>query len=324
MNHGSFINQPPTNQQIPIIPPTASMASLNRYYESSPFPTNPGVTMPYGKFNTAFNPAKSIPFNGSQPKSMFNNHDFINRGDLLHNDLYDNVLREEIREYSILIDSKDRNFDVYPNPFCYKVTFNPGPTTRTKVNGKTIIYETSNPVIYERMYNVRYISLEKVILPLYTKIRRKNDDGCEVDITQCLTDYLYIVMVIEEYSDVNCRSTNDVLSSSFVTIYFDEVVNKTHYIGKTRGGIKVFQPDELGEIISFTIKFMNPYGEILSVNHFDKEINSISGCCICEDDEIADDCFRHNLFHPLHPAFQHHLNMSVGVIEPRFNKVIFS
>lgn len=303
---------------------------LNRFYQpiiagSDPAPANLNpVVPPYGNFGTAFNPMSSIPFNGVQPKAMFNNHGFVNRGDLLHNNLYDNVLREEIREYSILIDSKDRNFDVYPNPFHYKVTFNPLPTDR--VNG-VILHETPNPVIHENMCNVRYISLEEVILPLFTKVKytQENDDipVAKLDVSRPLTEYLYTVLQIEEYSNINHRSTNDTLSNSFATIYFDEVVNNTHYMGRTKGGIKVFQPDQLGEINSLTIKFMNPYGEILTVNHFDEEINSISNCT-CDDNIIADDCFQHNACHPLFPPFQHHLHLRIGIIEPRLSKIIFS
>lgn len=307
------LNQPMTKQ-------------LNQFYNQSnatiPAPSNLGqITAPYENFNTAFNPARSIPFNGHQPKAMFNNHGFVNRGDLLHNDLYDNILHEEIREYSILIDSKDRDFSVYPNPFCYKVTFNPLPTT--KINGR-VIHETPNPVIHENLCNVRYIALEEAILPFYTRIKCNKDDS-QLNLSKSLTDYLYIVLDIKEYCNINHRSTNDTLSDSFATIYYDETVNATHYMGRTRGGIKVFQPDQLGIINSFDINFKNPYGEILNVNHFDDAIGSVDACnCDEEIGYIADNCFQHNLYHPLFPAFQHHLHFRVGVVEARLNKQTFS
>jgi len=327
--HPNQLDNPMTRQQ-------------NNFYDRNqshhiPIPQNIGPSLPpFGNLNTAFNPLPSIPFNGSQPKAMFNNHGFVNRGDLLHNDLYSIILNEEIREYSILIDSKDRNIEVYPNPFRYKVTFHPLPTTRAKANGRTIIYETPTPVINQEMCNVRYIVLEDVILPFFTTAKIvKKEIGTEVvlipkiDTTTQLTDYLYIVLSIEEYTDVNCRSTNDVLSDSFATIYYDSATNRTHYAGRSRNGIKIFQPDQLGTITTFKIRFMNPYGEELTINDLDRNVAS-SLQCTCgpnfdpDTTEPDPDCFRHNLFHPLNPVFQHHLHFRVGIVEPRLNKKVFS
>ncbi len=323
----------PLNLQYPMT------QQLNQFYHTDsninlPTPSNNNPVLPdYGNFKNAFNPMPSIPFNGIQPKAMFSNHGFVNRNDLLHNNLYDIILHEEIREYSILIDSKDRNYQVYPNPFKYKVTFNPLPTTREKVNGKTIKFEIPNPVIYEEMTNVRYIVLEDIILPFFNKVRKVNEkiDGrivpaLKVNTTDSLTDFLYIVLGIGEYTDVNCRSTNDVLSDSFATIYFDSRTSNTHYAGYTRNGIKIFDPDELGTIKSFSIKFMDPYGKELDIRHLDKRILSNLECT-CGDDPEAEtnpDCFRHNLSHPLNPIFQHHLHFRVGILKPRLNKRTFS
>lgn len=298
-----------------------------------PGPANNNPVLPsYGNFRNAFDPMPSIPFNGVQPKAMFSNHNFMNRNDLLHNNLYDIVLHEEIREYSILIDSKDRNIQIYPNPFKYKVTFNPLPTTREKIGDKTIKYETPNPVIYEEMINVRYIVLEDIILPFFTKARfvPENINGkvlpvMKVNTAESLTDYLYIVLMIGEYTDVNCRSTNDVLSESFATVYFDNRINNTHYSGYSRDGIKIFDPDDLGLIKSFSIKFMDPYGKELCIENLDKKIFSTIDCT-CDPDlyEIDPECFKHNLAHPLNPIFQHHLHFRVGILKPRLNKVTFS
>src|SRR5205085_6009916 len=150
-------------------------------------------------------------------------------------------------------------------------------------------------------------------------------DGPKVDTLCNLTEYLYIVLSIAEYTDVNCRSTNEVLSESFATIYFDNATSNTHYSGYSRNGIKIFQPDQLGTITSFKIRFMNPYGEELCVDHFDKSLCSTLACtCDLNADMINPQCFRHNLFHPLNPIFQHHLHFRVGIVEPRLNKKVFS
>lgn len=300
-----------------------------------PNPLNIGNTLPnYGNYNTAFAPTPEIKFNGVQPKGMFNNNGFVNRGGLLHNDLYDIILNEEIREYYVLIDSKDRNYQMYPNPFQYNVQFSPLPTSKGKVNGKKVSYEIPNPTINEAFTNVRYIVLENAVLPIYNKVRSVNkeiiDEGAirtvkdwKVNINRPLTENLYVVLTIGEYNDINMRSTNDVLSDSFATIYYDYNINQTHYMGNSSNGIKIFRPDQLGNITNWTISFSDPYGNILGCPHVDKNIKS-SMECICDDDYEDPDCYRHNLFHCMNPIYQHNLCFRVGVVEPRLNKMVFS
>ena len=312
-----------------------------QYYQNGmPFAANVGV-MPtnQGSYNTVFNPNKQAKFSGNQPKAMFSNGGFVNRGGLIDNNLYDILLHEEIREYSVLIDSKDRNYQMYPNPFKYDVKFSPAPRSREKVDGKYTTYEDPNPIINEAFTNVRYVVLEDIILPNFTKIysvpkKKTRENGIvdivkdwKVDKSRPLTEYLYVVLNIAEYNDVNIRSTNDVLSDSFATVYFDEFVSETHYTGTTHNGIKIFQQDQLASITNWKISFSDPYGMPLSCNHVDKKIKS-NFECLCdvngEDENDNPICFRHNLFHPLNPLFQHHLHFRVGVVEPRLSKMTFS
>src|SRR5690606_27830248 len=112
----------------------------------------------------------------------------------------------------------------------------------------------------EAFTNVRYVVLEDIILPFFTKIKGVNkqvireDGGLDVakewklDTSRPLTEYLYIVLTIDQYNDVNIRSTNDVLSDSFATIYYDYATNGTHYMGTSDNGIKIFRQDQLGNI----------------------------------------------------------------------------
>lgn len=308
--------------------------------QNVPNPSNIGQLFPgFGNFNTSFKPLPSIPYNGYDPKSMFKNYNFINQDDLLHNNLQHILLNEEIKEYSVLIDSKDRNYQVYPDPFQYNVIFDPLPTTREVVNGKIVKYEVPNPVVNCKFENVRYVKLEEAILPFYNKIRTvkekcTNDDEiiCRdvVDIYRPITENLYIVLSIggrydrDKYVDNNMFSTNDVLSDSFATIYYDCRVSDTHYRGLTKNGIRIYDQDNLGEITKFDVRFMTPYGVPLIVGHVDKHIRS-NFECTC-DNPTGDEgaiCYRHNLFHPCNPIFQHHLHFKIGVVEPKLNKKTF-
>src|SRR3984885_11337277 len=245
----------------------------------------------FNNFQTAYNSLPTIPFNGVQPKSIFSNNGFINDGNLLHNDLYKNVLNEEIREYSVLIDSKDRNYQVYPDPFKYEVKFNPLHSIKERINEKM-----DGEIVQTWAVN--------------TNIKT--------------TGNLYNVLVIDEFKDItsNCRSTNDVLSDSFAAIYFNTQINDTHYVATTSNGYKVFQQDQLYEIKNMHISFIDPYGSPLRCDRLDPLIKSNMECKC--DDYNNSTCFRHNLRHPLNPIFQHHLHFKVGVVEPRLSKVTFN
>lgn len=286
-----------------------------------------------GNFNTAFNPLPNIPTNGYDPKAQFKNHNFANRNDTLHNNLSNIILNEEIREYSIMIDSKDRNYQIYPDPFSYEVRFKPLPKTREKVNGKYVVYEEPAPVINDNFTNVRYIKLEEAILPFFNRVRTETEENdgeiCKtwkVDVNRKLTDNMYVVLSLgNEYADENYKSTNDVLSESFAIIYYDGIVNSTHYFGDSSNGLKIYPPDQLGKIDKLKISFMDPYGYPIRCTHVDKKIKSNMECTC--DDPTGDEnttCFRHNLFHPLNPIFQHHLHLKVGIVEPHLNKLTFN
>lgn len=309
----------------------------NHIQNNVQYPANVNQMNPnFGGFRSTFQPLTPTPmlFNGYDPKTMFNNHGFVNRNDLLYNNLNNILLSEEIREYSILIDSKDRNYQVYPDPFSYEVRFAPLPRTREKVGNRVVTYEEPSPIINDNLVNVRYIKLEEAILPLFTKVRpckSENEDGeavttWKVDTYKPLTENLYVVLSMgSDYKDNNYKSTNDVLSESFATIYYDYAINSTHYKGYTSNGIKIFQQDQLAKIDKLKINFMDPYGKPLSIKHVKKSILSNQECT-CEDPEGDDNtnCFKHNLFHPLNPIFQHHIHLKVGIVEPRLNKITFN
>ena len=318
----------------PMGPNTCFMPNPNFINQNMANNLNPAL-VGQGNFNTVFNQSPNIQTNGYDPKGLFCNHNFMNRGDLLNNNLKSIILNEEIREYSVMIDSKDRNYQVYPDPFTYEVKFNPLPSSREKINGKIVVHQEPAPTINDNFTNVRYIKLESVILPFYNKIKMVedlDDDGDpigifpKVDTYHPLTDDLYTVLSLGgEYSDPNYRSTNDVLADSFATIYYDSKISNTHFIGYTGNGTKIFPLDQLAKIDKLKISFMDPYGEPLRCRHVDKRIQS-NLICTCDDPEGDDDtdCFKHNIYHPLNPIFQHHLHFKIGVIEPRLNKKIFS
>ena len=84
---------------------------------------------------------------------------------VIHDNLHNEVIKEEIIEYVISVDSADRDFNVYPDPFSYVVKFNP---SVDKIENKrdasgNLIRETikgdPTPHVQREFENVRYIKL---------------------------------------------------------------------------------------------------------------------------------------------------------------------
>lgn len=233
---------------------------------------------------------------------------------------------EVIREYSVLIDSKDRNYQVYTDPFnytvrCHKAIYDEHDGIPS--------FENTHPIIFETFRNVRYIKLETCILPKYHQIYMKKHVNefneierlePQVDIYHSLTHEHYVILSLgNDYADSNHRSTNEVLSESFAVIYYDKDVSPTHYMGKTCNGIKIFPRGYLGTINRLNIQFVNAWGEKIQCPHVDKNIQSNQEChCSSLLGDENTDCYRHNLFHPNNPIFQHHLHFKIGVYEPTF------
>lgn len=234
-------------------------------------------------------------------------------------------IKKTIKEYSVLIDSKDRNYKVYRNPFQYTTTFWYG---NSRIDAPT-------PNVDTKLENVKYIKLDTAILPLYTSIKQVpnpraymyNDKEViwNIDTKTLTTDNNYIVLSIDGYNDTQCCSTNNVFNESFAVLYYDKLISNTHYITRPSNGHKEFkQPTTINRL---NISFMNPYGMPLDCPHFTSDIYPAQqGICVCDNSDPSKTtydydpmCTIHNLHHPWNGIFQHHLHFKVGVEEYQFN-----
>ncbi|AYV81706.1 MAG: hypothetical protein Harvfovirus54_3 [Harvfovirus sp.] len=108
-----------------------------------------------------------------QQTQMINKPNFTNKNNVIHNNLNDNLFVENIVDYHINIDSDDRKLDAYPDPFHYVVTFKSlgRSTYHTKYKGFKVecgeVPETPAPVIMRSFKNVKYATLDHVILSRY-------------------------------------------------------------------------------------------------------------------------------------------------------------
>lgn len=117
----------------------------------------------YNNFNQAFKSNEPI-----IEKTNFNN-----LNNMIHNNMKDIILKQDIIEYNIDIDSITRNQNIYPNPFNYTVSFTTSSLT-LKTKNHFMVFDNS-PNISRTFKNVKYIRINCVNLPKCYDLSNSSD-----------------------------------------------------------------------------------------------------------------------------------------------------
>lgn len=226
-------------------------------------------------FNNAFkNQATLIP-----PR------DTKNYGNTIINNLNENIVNEIITEYTIHIDSCDRDLNVYPNPYQFAVSIGgAGSSTITQTNNNSINSINSNkngvlfssvsykgapgPRIDTQFRNVKYIKLKYISLPriisyssvikdgvkIYTAFTQFVDKGATI-----LSNYRYLIMRIREIANDNFYSTNaDIKNNCFILYRDSNYGDAVNDLWIATQPIKIFYDDDLKNLSKMTIEIFLP------------------------------------------------------------------
>lgn len=265
----------------------------------------------------------------NQP-SLINKIDYSNQNNTVHNNLGNNVLDESVVEYKINIDSLDRDYNVYPNPFDFVVNFN-APSrglVRTEVlkNGKLVTVNdkfpgTPGPLINKEFRNVKYIKLDSVVLPQYSNNMKDENGKYVFDPDSYIVDDRFVVLAVDEFSDMShVYSTCDnsyrinyttgrkvVPPKPFGIIYPDTKLGNSYYTGTPYNSNKIYNSTQLGNLRKMSIKLYDSFGTPLGYNSM---FNAEDLKC---NDDISD------IRHPLNRKIQTHFTFIVGVVEGHVN-----
>lgn len=218
----------------------------------------------------------------AQPTSILGPTSFNNPGGLVHNNLPDNIAKDRISQYSILIDSAHRNIDKYPNPFDFRIDIgNPGHQTTTvpvvsgdgmfvlDVHGHptftTVEADVGTGTILEKLSSVKFIRIDQAILPrsvvhsqsLRNALDRNHDDHHH-------DKDKYTILHIPELRDEHrpCRfGTSSQLSSATAILTSDQIGQWR--ICETTTPPIVFK--DIHDLHSLTIKLLDSGGHQLTV-----------------------------------------------------------
>ena len=157
---------------------------------------------------------------------------------LLHNNVSKNVSIDVLTEYSLVIDSNDRDVTKYPNPFNYKVYFNP-------------VSNTNDAYIYRTFENVKYIKLETGILPRKYFFTR-NDITSNLDIS----DNEILLSTVWKPNETLILTSSGDLSGNFAIIE-DYTDNSNRIIKFVNTNIPIIKTYELNNSILYEFTLLN-------------------------------------------------------------------
>lgn len=233
--------------------------------------------------NNIYNINKSF----SQNQQLIEKTDFKNSGNLMHNNISDNIFLERISEYQINIDSNDRKLSVYPNPFKFTVTFggvgahqlsNKISNKNQSVDDEQNFFEaTAGPVIDRKFKNVKYIKIDYVMLPRVTKLTsctgKYDFESCD-GTSHHLSSYGYLILKIKELSTGRILGTNNLLSDDGFILYPNKLMGNDFVMWTPSNGSRIFNNSNLGNLERLSFCILTPTGKQLSfVDAYGKEID---------------------------------------------------
>jgi len=304
-----------------------SNMSDEKYYNGNPSSAFNSMTTNHPNLNKFPNAYKV-----NQP--IIETIDYNNYNELIHNNVAQEVLDEHIVEYRINIDSSDRDIAVYPDPFCFKVKFNPlsDSTVRTEIikNGKNVpinqrMKGAPRPHINRDFKNVKYIKLDNIVLPQFSNIEQNEDGEYELVRDSFLLDDRYVALVIKELDCNRVYDTSDgsnriddngninVPPRPFAHIFPDKLLGRYYYVGTPYYGSKIYTNSLLGNINNLTIEFYDSCGSKLKFNNLFtyEQLLQAENC----EEALPITDYRH----PLNKKIQVHLSFIIGVVESQIN-----
>lgn len=246
----------------------------------------------------------------TQNSPIIEAHDFTNRNNTIHNNLGENLNKEVIKEYTIDIDSLDRNINLYPDPFIYSVVFS---------NNKTTFGNNTNrdePHIYKQFKNVKYIRVNNVILPkLYDIIDVQDypdplpdpppEPIWELDPLKNLRNERFVILNFDDLVNNNTYSSNQIMDRRGIKLYCSKYGEGNFYKTKPLSGLSdtyFYKDSQLGIINKINISFYDDTCNKLRISKIDPSITDIT-----------------DIRNPLNRNLQNNITLTVGVIENELN-----
>lgn len=243
------------------------------------------------------------------------------QNDTLHDNFRsDEFYNDKITEYIVHVDSGDRDISAFPNPFKYTVSLNkPSRVTyrSTDIHGNPIsevMEGAPNPIINKDFSNIKYIKLDRIMLPKYKVLKEDvNGDWTSFetsDFSNSIFHDRYVILKINQFSNNKVYGTNTNLDSSFGIIYPELDIGNNFFFGNTSNCKNVYRDNQLLSLDSFTVELLDSNGDLLNFRGYDLGGNYINNIL---------DSTKSDLRNPYNTLLQNTMTLKIGVCENDHN-----
>jgi len=232
-------------------------------------------------FNNAFQPNTTL-----IPNQTYNNPN-----NLSHNNVADNFFNEYLIDYTLHIDSADRDISSFPLPYNFILSLGGAGTSREKTfdpktqNIKITNYiGVPNPRIEKNFTNVKYVILEKVFLPKYIIYIREYPVPGDITLYNYVGDessgavqlskkYRYLAVRVKELDNNRIFSTNNNIRDDSFIIYRDKE------LGGLSGDVWISSPcrrqylkSSLKNLSKLTLEIVDRTGNLIVPQYLDTTV----------------------------------------------------
>lgn len=223
--------------------------------------------------------------------AMIDKVNFTNNKEVLHDNLNTNLLGEYIVEYTLNIDSYDRDTNTYLDPFHFVCNFGSvsggiirreqKTNTSSGIQESRIVEEyikgTPMPYIAKKFNNVKYVKLECAMLPVYSDITYDAGSSTwKLDTNSNIVMDRFVVLKIKELESQKILSTGTTADGhGFVLIPSKIPYNSNFYYAippKVSPKVFEFKDSSLGTLDRFTIDFTDSFGTSLRYSNLDTAV----------------------------------------------------
>jgi hypothetical protein len=274
------------------------MSDLNTRYNPNYYTnSNPNGNFQENTYNSHYNNFQEA-FQNSN--TMLERPNYNNQNNTIHNNLGNQLNKETIKEYTIDIDSLDRNTNLYPDPFNFSVGFS---------NNKTIISNNKyqdTPFINKLFKNVKYIRINNIVFPKIYDVIYDDDQGKYIyDVNKNIYLDRFIVLKIDNLIDNTIYSTNSIIDRKGIKLY-QKIANIGNFFraepSYNVNNTYFFKDSNLGNINKLDISFYDGYYNKIIFSNLDTTSTDIT--------EIRN---------PLNKNSQVNINATLGVFENELN-----
>jgi len=218
-------------------------------------------------------------YNSPLPMPTMYSTDFKRHIPLIHENIpIDNVLRSKVKEFTMVIDSTDRDIVQYPNPFYYRVTIGPqvqqkitefvrdeygyvlkDPITNQPITNSFVV-QTPGPIIKEKIVWIKYIRLVNAVLPRANSFSICNETQSNV-LDEDSSTQIQIKELTGQISPYK-YSTNDNLTDCFAILFDNYIMNK-HFYMSMHDGTGIIYDESLSSLNYLSVSIRNSNGKQL-------------------------------------------------------------